>query len=101
MFMMPLGMPAFQIRVPGFESWLPDNADPGRQQVMIQVTGSLPPTRDTCIEFLAPGCRHLAGKYTSGWELYMNTFKIFLSKINFSFLICTMGVMVIVSNVLN
>lgn len=57
---MALGMPAFLIRVPRFESWLyfqlqlPANVHLGRQQVMAQVVESLLPTWETQTEFLAP-----------------------------------------------
>lgn len=54
-------MPTSRIRAPGFGSWLntqlqlPANVHPGRQQTMIQILESLPPNRETQIEFPSVG----------------------------------------------
>lgn len=68
---------------PGFESqfcfWFqpPVNVYPGRQQMVGQVAGSLPPTRKTWIEswllalaWASPGCcGHLEGVWSGWWKL--------------------------------
>lgn len=61
-------MPVTRIGALGFESqlhsWsqLPAIVDLGRQQVMAQMVGSLPPTSETWIEFWAPSFSLHRGK---------------------------------------
>lgn len=50
----PVGMSMSHIQVPGLDSRLPVNEDPGRQQVD-QVVGYLLPMWETSVDFPAPG----------------------------------------------